>query len=157
MGGGGYGVLEAFRQINTCRKAPLLVTFFKMTTFCIAFYESYLSTDERGRKLAGTWKHREKEFGKTATERMIMAFTYAPFFLLFFHAIYQIFRESHGLKEGVCQRASAVPYYRILTGPSQSSNWRKNLYYLTKHAPPPPPTHRPELEFLNILWGPGTE
>jgi len=34
--GGGFGL----RQINTCRKVPLQV-FFYMTTFCIAFYESY--------------------------------------------------------------------------------------------------------------------
>ncbi len=43
-GGRGYGVL-GLRQINTCRKVPLLVNFF-MATFCIAFYESYLSTIE---------------------------------------------------------------------------------------------------------------
>ncbi len=35
---GGCGVL-GLRRINTCRKVPFL-----MTTFCIAFYESYLST-----------------------------------------------------------------------------------------------------------------
>ncbi len=40
--GEGYGVL-GLRQINTCRKVPLQVNFI-MTTFCIAFYESYLST-----------------------------------------------------------------------------------------------------------------
>ncbi len=38
-GEGVYGVLE-LRQINTCRKVPLQVNFC-MTTFCIAFYESY--------------------------------------------------------------------------------------------------------------------
>ncbi len=32
-----------FRQINTCRKVPLQMNFL-MTLFCIAFYESYLST-----------------------------------------------------------------------------------------------------------------
>ncbi len=49
-GGGGerYGVL-GLRQINTCRK----VTFFKMTTFCIAFYESYISTVSSHEK----WKY----------------------------------------------------------------------------------------------------
>jgi hypothetical protein len=31
-------------QINTCHKVPLSGHFFKMTTFCIVFYESYLST-----------------------------------------------------------------------------------------------------------------
>ncbi len=38
--GGGYGVL-GLRQIDTCRKVPLQVNFL---TFCIAFYESFLST-----------------------------------------------------------------------------------------------------------------
>ncbi len=32
------------RQINTGRRVPLQVIFFKTTTFCIALYESYLST-----------------------------------------------------------------------------------------------------------------
>ncbi len=41
---GGYGVL-GLRQINTSRKVPLQVTF------CIAFYESYLS--ERHEDLVG--------------------------------------------------------------------------------------------------------
>jgi hypothetical protein len=40
-GGVGYGVLR-LRQINTCRKVPLQVNFFKMTTFCIAFYMSLI-------------------------------------------------------------------------------------------------------------------
>ncbi len=46
-GGEGFGVL-GLRQINTCRKIPLHCTghFFKMTTFCIVFYESYLFTTE---------------------------------------------------------------------------------------------------------------
>ncbi len=43
--GGGYGVL-GLRQINTSRKAPLYVNYFRWGHF--AFYESYLST--RGRK-----------------------------------------------------------------------------------------------------------
>jgi hypothetical protein len=30
--------------MNTCRKVPLQVNFLKMTTFCIAFYQSNLST-----------------------------------------------------------------------------------------------------------------
>ncbi len=41
-----YGIL-GLRQINTCRKVPLhfnFLFFFRMTTFCLAFYESYLST-----------------------------------------------------------------------------------------------------------------
>ncbi len=32
------------RQINTCREVSLQVNIFQMMTFCIAFYESYLST-----------------------------------------------------------------------------------------------------------------
>jgi len=40
--GGGIRVL-GLRQKNKCRKVPLQ-KFFYMTTFCIAFYESYLST-----------------------------------------------------------------------------------------------------------------
>jgi hypothetical protein len=42
--GGGYGVL-GLRQINTCRKVPLQVHIWMMT-FCIVFYESYLSTEQ---------------------------------------------------------------------------------------------------------------
>jgi hypothetical protein len=38
--GGGDGVL-GLGKIKTCRKVPLQVNFL-MTTFCIAFYESYL-------------------------------------------------------------------------------------------------------------------
>ncbi len=42
--GGGYGVL-GLRQINTCRKSFYRSIFImtKKTTFCIAFFESYLS------------------------------------------------------------------------------------------------------------------
>jgi hypothetical protein len=32
------------RQINTCRKVPLQGKFFQITTFCLAFYPSNLST-----------------------------------------------------------------------------------------------------------------
>jgi hypothetical protein len=39
-GGGGYGAL-GLTQISTC---PITGQKFWMTTFCIAFYESYLST-----------------------------------------------------------------------------------------------------------------
>jgi hypothetical protein len=39
---------------------------------------------------------------------LMMAFNYAPFFLLFFHAIYQSLGSHMAEKESVCQRASAV-------------------------------------------------
>jgi hypothetical protein len=47
--GGGYGVLGIKTDNNTCRKVPLHVNFLiflddDILTFCIAFYESYLST-----------------------------------------------------------------------------------------------------------------
>ncbi len=54
MWGGGYGVL-GLRQINTCRKVPLQVNFFRYT-FCIAFYESSVSSNvsiENGEMDAG--------------------------------------------------------------------------------------------------------
>ncbi len=54
MGGGGYGVL-CLRQINSCRKVPLQVNFFRYT-FCIAFYESSVSSNvsiENGEMDAG--------------------------------------------------------------------------------------------------------
>jgi hypothetical protein len=41
---GRYGVL-GLRQINTYRKVPLQANFFYMMTFCIVFYESYLTTE----------------------------------------------------------------------------------------------------------------
>jgi hypothetical protein len=31
-------------QINICRKVPLQVNFFYITTFCFAVYEPYIST-----------------------------------------------------------------------------------------------------------------
>jgi hypothetical protein len=36
------GYLQSINYDN-CRKVPSLVNFFYMTTFCIAFYESYLA------------------------------------------------------------------------------------------------------------------
>jgi hypothetical protein len=39
------------RQINTFCEVPFQVNFFLMTTFCIAFYESYLSTFQTDRKM----------------------------------------------------------------------------------------------------------
>ncbi len=35
---------HSINSINACRQIPLQVNFFKMTTFCIYFYEFYLST-----------------------------------------------------------------------------------------------------------------
>jgi hypothetical protein len=68
-------------------------------------------------------KQREKGFGKK-TENVDDVFYLCTFLLgiYIFHAIYQSLGSHMAEKEGVCQRASAVPYYRILTGPSQSSN-----------------------------------
>jgi hypothetical protein len=62
-GGGGYGVL-GLRQINTCRKVPLQVNFLRYT-FCIAFYESSVSSNvsiETGEMDAGLsfYKYVEK-------------------------------------------------------------------------------------------------
>ncbi len=51
--GGGFGAL-GLRQINTCRKVPLQVNFL---TFCVAFYEYYLSTVQKLKEVlrAGLW------------------------------------------------------------------------------------------------------
>ncbi len=54
-GEGGYGVL-GLRQINTCRKVPFTDQFFKMTTFRISYYESYLSTPWTQKKYFNGWK-----------------------------------------------------------------------------------------------------
>ncbi len=43
-GGDGDGVLD-LRQINTCRKVPLQVHFFRWRHFALPFYESYLYAD----------------------------------------------------------------------------------------------------------------
>jgi hypothetical protein len=54
-GGRGHGVL-GLRQINTCRKVPLQVILL-MTTFCLAFDESYIFADNcLGMTLAATFK-----------------------------------------------------------------------------------------------------
>jgi hypothetical protein len=41
------------RQINTCRKVPLQVNFFSITTYGFAFYQSNLSTllDTKNKRL----------------------------------------------------------------------------------------------------------
>ncbi len=41
---GGYGFWASDMKINACRKVPLQVNFFRWQHFCVAFYESYLST-----------------------------------------------------------------------------------------------------------------
>ncbi len=55
------------------RKVPLQINFVSMTTFCIAFYESYLPTEEdmaevrQGRTLQGAVRggHRRGQKGRT--------------------------------------------------------------------------------------------
>ncbi len=66
-----------FRQINTCSKVPLQVNFFWMTTFCIAFCHSNLSTFGPIRILT---QNAISQYSKRILEKTILPCTWIQLF-----------------------------------------------------------------------------